>query len=279
MNSLLSTTVAAIALSLPAFTTARAATAYGLTSSGLLQFDTSNPGSITNTAVFTGLSSGDSITDIDFRPQNGTLYGLAQTGRLYRINTLTGAVIVDTSGAMGTVQRMDFNPVANRLRVFSAADQNYRITPGTGLVSTDGVFSFAAGDVNAGANPALGSAAYTNNFVGAPSTTLFSIDTDLDVLISHSAGPQFSTLNTIGSLGVNVGNSVGFDIVDGDNKAFVSNGQDLYSINLATGALTGIGTIGGSGVLGLAVVPEPATAGLGLMAAFGFLLRRHRKGA
>ena len=58
----------------------KAAIAYGLTSSGLLRFDTSSPGTITNTAVFSGLTPGDSIADIDVRPQDGNLYGLAQTG-------------------------------------------------------------------------------------------------------------------------------------------------------------------------------------------------------
>ena len=254
----------------------QAALAYGLTSTGVLQFDTANPGLITSTASFTGLTAGDSIVDIDYRPQDTILYGLAQTGRLYRIDPLTGAATVDTSGALGTVERMDFNPVANRLRVFSSGDQNYRITPGTGLVTADGVFTFATGDPNFGANPSLVAAAYTNNFVGASATALYSIDSNLDALIMHTVGPQFSTLVTVGSLGTNFGTSVGFDIVNAANDAFVSNGQSLYSINLGTGALTSLGTIGGSGVIGLAVVPEPATAGLAGLSALVLLGRRRR---
>lgn len=160
--------------------------------------------------------------------------------------------------------------------MLSAGDQNYRITQGTGLVSNDGIFSFAAADLNAGANPALVSAAYLNSFVGASSTTLFTLDMDLDILVSHSGTPQFSTLNTIGSLGIDLGAGAGFDIVDTDNKAFLSNGQNLYSINLGTGALSSLGAIGGNGVIGLAVVPEPSSAGLGLLAAVGCLARRRR---
>lgn len=266
----------AAVLSLALFTRAEAVTAYALTPTGLLEFDTANPSSITNSSTFSGLTSGDSITDIDFRPQNGTLYGIAQTGRLYRINPITGAVIADSSGAMGTVEKADFNPVANRLRVFSSGDQNYRITQGTGLVTFDGTLAFAAADVNFGVNPILGSAAYLNNFVGAAATTLYSIDSNLDILISHSGGPQFSTLNTIGSLGLDVGPALGFDIVDTDNKAFVSNGQNLYSINLANGMLSGLGTIGGSGVIGLAVVPEPTIAGFSLISTVMLLVRRRR---
>ncbi len=278
MNALKPTTLLIAALGVTALlpSTSRAALAYGLTGSGLVQFDTTTPGTITNTAAFSGLVAGDTIADIDFRPQDGNLYGLAQTGRLYIIDPLTGAALVNTSGALGTVERMDFNPVANRLRVLSAGDQNYRITPGTGLLTNDGIFSFAAGDPNAAANPALVSAAYTNNFAGGGTTTLFSLEMDLDILVSHSGGPQFSTLNTIGALGVDIGMNSGFDIVEAANFAYVSNGQDLYNINLATGALTSLGTIGGSGVRGLAVVPEPSGAGLALLAMLGLAARRRR---
>jgi len=278
MNALNSTSLllAALGLSVLAPTAGHAALAYGLTGTGLVQFDTATPGTITNTATFSGLAAGDSIADIDFRPQDGNLYGLAQTGRLYIINPLTGAAVVNTSGALGTVERMDFNPVANRLRVLSAGDQNYRITPGTGLLTNDGIFSFAAGDPNAGANPALVSAAYTNNFTGGGTTTLFGLDMNLDILVSHSGAPQFSTLNTIGPLGVDIGMDAGFDIVEAANLAFVSSGQNLYNINLATGALSSLGTIGGSGVRGLAVVPEPSGAALSLLAALGLLARRRR---
>jgi Domain of unknown function (DUF4394) len=267
-----------IALGCTAFCAApsHAVIAYGLTGSGLLQFDTASPGSITNSATFSGLTPGDTIADIDYRPQDGRLYGLAQSGRLYTINPITGAALVNTSGSLGTVSRMDFNPVANRLRVFSTGDQNYRITPGTGVVSIDGIFSFAAADVNAGANPNLASAAYLNNFVGGGTTTLFSVDADLDVLLSHSGAPQFSTLNTIGSLGVNIGMDTGFDIVGATNMAFLSSGQNLYSVNLGTGALSSLGTIGGSGVMSLAVVPEPSAAGLSLLALLGLVSRRKR---
>ena len=269
---------AALALAALAPENSYGALAYGLTSTGVLQFDTAVPAVITNTASFSGLTAGDNIVDIDYRPQDTTLYGIAQTGRLYRIDPLTGATVVDTSGSLGTVERMDFNPVANRLRVFSSSDQNYRITPGTGLVTADGVFTFAAGDPNFGANPSLVAAAYTNNFVGASATTLYSIDSNLDTLIMHTVGPQFSTLTTVGSLGTNFGTSVGFDIVNAAaaNQAFVSNGQSLFSINLGTGALTSLGTIGGSGVIGLAVVPEPATTGLAALSALALLGRRRR---
>ena len=253
-----------------------AITAYGLTPTGLISFDTATPGTVVSTATFSGLTAGDSILDIDFRPQTASLYGIAASGRLYTINPLTGAATPDTLGSMGTVEHMDFNPVANRLRVFSAGDQNFRITPSTGAVTPDGTFAFNTGDPNFGVNPTLGSAAYSNNFVGAAATTLYSVDSTLDILISHTGTPQFSTLTTVGALGVDIGSSVGFDIVNNNNLAFLSNAQSLYSVNLTTGALTPVGTIGGSGVFSIAVVPEPSTIPLTLFATVGLLSRRRR---
>ncbi len=96
-------------------------------------------------------------------------------------------------------------------------------------------------------------------------------------MIIHSGAPQFSNVSVVGNLGLNVVDRVGFDISSiGTN--FVTNGNDLYTINLTTGALTPIGTIGGSlSVATIAVVvPGPASAALGAMGAL-FAARRRRR--
>lgn len=256
----------------------------GLTStSQLVSFDTAAPGSILLTSpAITGLSQGDSIVDIDYYPVNGLLHGIGSSGTLYRIDRATGAAVVDAipQTSMGVAQDMDFNPSADRLRVFSAGDANFRITPsvGTGgsnganigLVTADGTLAFAGGTPN----PNLVGAAYINNFDGTATTTLYSIDADLNALIIHSGAPQFSTLAQVGALGVDVGQNVGFD-VSISGVAFVSNGNSLFTINLATGALSSIGTIGGGlNVTTIAVVPAPAGAGLLAFAGLACLRRR-----
>lgn len=256
----------------------------GLTATGqLVSFNSGAPGSILLTSpAITGLSQGDSIVDIDYYPVSGLLHGIGSSGTLYRIDRMSGVAVVDAvpQMSMGTVQVMDFNPAADRLRVFSAGDLNYRLTPsvGTGgpnganvgLVTADGTLMFAGGTPN----PNLVAAAYTNNFDGTASTTLYSIDADLDALIIHSGAPQFSMLASVGALGVDVGQDVGFDIsVSG--QAFVSNGNSLYTIDLTTGALTSIGMIGGpQNVVSIAVVPAPAGAGLLAIAGLAGVRRR-----
>lgn len=256
----------------------------GLTASQqLVSFDSATPGTITNTsAVISGLAAGDRIVDIDFYPVNNILHGMGSaTGNLYRINALTGVATLDAApqASMGSPLDVDFNPAADRLRVFSANDQNFRITPSvgtagpngaaTGTVSVDGTLMYAGGTPN----PNLVANAYNNNFDGTAATTLYSLDTDTNSLVIHSGTPQFSMLAAVGPLGVDIGSNVGFDISP-SGATYVSDGNNLYNINLGSGALTLAGAIGGPlDVVTIAVVtPEPSSALL--LALAGLALRR-----
>ena len=69
-------------------------------------------------------------------------------------------------------------------------------------------------------------------------------------------------MTTVGALGVNTTDDVGFDIAgpDASREAYVAlttgSRSELYTINLSTGATTRIGTIGTSSpVRGIAVAP------------------------
>jgi hypothetical protein len=82
--------------------------------------------------------------------------------------------------------------------VVSDADQNLWLNPNDGtLAATDGTLAYAVGDSNAGANPNIVGAAYTNNFAGAISTTLYGIDSNLDILTIQNP-PNNGSLNTLG---------------------------------------------------------------------------------
>ncbi len=266
---------------------AKAESAYGLTTtSTIVSFDTANPGVVTNTSpAITGTAGGELVIDIDVYPVNQLLHGIGSTtGNIYRIDPLTGVATLDATpqSSVGTPETIDFNPAADRLRVFSAGDANFRITPSTntvgptgansGLVSSDGTLAYSGGTPN----PNLQAAAYTNNFDGTATTTLFSIDVDANTLVMHSGAPQFSTLATVGPLGLDIGTLAGFDISP-TGANFVTDGNSLYTINLGTGTLSSAGTIGAVGtVQSLAVVPEPATAGLFAIAIAALAVPRRR---
>lgn len=212
----------------------------------LVRFNTSTPGTLTTIGPVTNLQSGENILGIDFRPATGELYALGSTSRLYTINKATGAATqVGTAGAFtlsGTDFGFDFNPVVDRIRIVSNTGQNLRVNP------NDGTLSATDTPLNPG-TPLVVAAAYTNNFAGTTSTTLYDIDSGSDSLFIQNP-PNNGTLNLVGPLGINVTNEAGFDITAGSNNALAAlqlNGatsSGLYRINLTTGAATLIGPIG-----------------------------------
>jgi uncharacterized protein (TIGR03437 family) len=79
--------------------------------------------------------------------------------------------------------------------------------------------------------------------------------------------PNSGQLFTIGSLGVDTNEMVGFDIADCTNNAYASltvgGVSQLHTVNLQTGATALVGNIGGGEVIrGIAVAPTPATPSL-----------------
>ena len=60
----------------------------------LLTFDSATPGTVTKTVAITGLTGGDTLLGIDFRPATGGLFALGSGGRIYSIDANTGAATV-----------------------------------------------------------------------------------------------------------------------------------------------------------------------------------------
>jgi hypothetical protein len=276
----------------------QAATAYGVTGAGqLIRFDTAAPGTINASVPITGLAGAESVVAIDFRPLTGQLYGLGSGGGVYTINTLTGgATAAGTPLAISGTIGLDFNPTVDRLRLVSDANTNLRFNPVTAaLAATDTNLAYIATDANAGADPNIVAVAYDRNDLDAATpTTLFAIDSNLNILVRQGAAdgsaadaagggsPNGGLLTTIGSLGVDVTGAAGFDILTQSGNvntayaALSNNGTSsgLYRINLSTGAATLVGGIGGAPTLvgALAIVDDdndvvgvPAVSSLGLL--------------
>jgi hypothetical protein len=223
------------------------------TGSNLLIFNLATPGTPVSKAI-TGLQTGETILGIDFRPVNAQLYALGSTSRIYTINASSGAAVAVGTGPFtptlsGTSFGFDFNPTVDRIRIVGNTGQNLRVNPETGIAVTP-----ADGNLNPG-TPAVSAAAYTNNFAGATSTSLFVIDASTDKLYLQNP-PNNGTLVEIGSLGINVELSNGFDIGSTSNIAYalltVGATTKLYSINLTNGTATGVVDFP-SGARGLAI--------------------------
>lgn len=233
---------------------ANAATVFGVTTTNqLVRFDTATPGTVVTVGAITGLQVSENILGIDFRPATGQIYALGSTSRLYIINRGTAiATQVGAAGAFtlsGTDFGFDFNPVPDRIRVVSNTGQNIRLNPNDGtLAATDTPLNPGTSNVS--------SAAYTNSFGGATSTTLYVIDTTADTLNLQGSingtptSPNTGTLTTVGALGFDVGTNNGFDIQSGSNIAYAAlqvTGEltsKFFRINLTTGAATLVGSIG-----------------------------------
>ncbi|HYE73595.1 MAG TPA: DUF4394 domain-containing protein, partial [Blastocatellia bacterium] len=146
--------------------------------------------------------------------------------------------------------------------------QNLRINPSNGaVVAADGTLVYAAIDQNAGIVPQIVGAAYTSNAASAASTTLYEIETGLNVLVRQGSvggapySPNDGSIFTVGPLGVNPGDEVGFDISDCTGVAYAAmtasgaTASQFYTVNLTTGAATLVGNIGGTETIrGIAIM-------------------------
>ncbi len=214
-----------------------------------------------------GLPAGEQIVGLDVRPFNKQVVALSSASRLYRIDVATGAATAIgaaplTPALSGASFGFDFNPTVDRIRATSDTRQNLRLHPDTGATAfVDGTLTYAAGDAGASATPRVVGSAYTNSVAGATTTTLFDIDAGRDFLTIQNP-PNNGTLVSVGALGVDAGDSAGFDISAVDGVAYAalqvapSVSSGLFRIDLTSGRATLVGRIGGA--LRCALLPRPA---------------------
>lgn len=229
----------------------------------LLRFDAARPGEVESLPI---RGASGVLLGIDRRPADGRLYAVSDANDLYTVDAASGVaerVSTLTQGFEGSPRSgFDWNPQADRLRLVAASGQNLRVHVALGAVAVDGPLAYVAGDPNAGERPRVGAVAYTNNVTAAPSTRLFDIDWELDVLALQDP-PNDGGLQTVGALGVDFEAEAGFDIWtagDGAELALAASGGRLYQIDLASGRALDRGAIGDGSVrpVGIAIAPRTA---------------------
>ena len=190
------------------------------------------------------------LLGIDVRPADGMLYGLFDDGTVAVIDTATAKATakskLSTMLPANTGATVDFNPVADRLRVIGRDGTNLRANVDDGKVTTDGRLKFAEADMHKGETPNIVAGGYTNSVKGAKETALYNIDATLGGLVKQ-APPNDGILNAVGKLGVTAGNYA-FDVVMVDAAAsegwLVADGT-LYRVDLAKGTASAVGKIAG----------------------------------
>lgn len=240
----------------------------GLTASGqLVCFSDRKPHRASVIGTVGGFSGADvRLVGMDFRPQDGLLYGVGNAGGLYLVDT--GSAMLTPVGQLSTAPDAaatafgaDFNPAANALRIVSNTGQNLRqsfanLGTANPLAPTavDGTLGYTAAAAPGPTAPGIVGTAYTNNDLAAvTATSLFVLDANLrQVALQSPANAGF--LVATGQLGV-MASAGGFDIysilrkdVTVTQRALASLWVDgraqLYSIDLLTGRAYPRGEIG-----------------------------------
>lgn len=210
-------------------------------------------------------------------PQNGAATAIGTPGSIAFVDGTGAAVDLPVPATVG--YGFNFNPAVDRIRVVAGSALNFRVNPNDGLpvdgnlgsgtpagTNTDGL-------INGGTTSVVG-ASYTNSFATTPVTTLYTIDSTADALFIQNPpnnGTQTAMLAvTSNGSTLDISTVLGFEIPSetrvATSNAAVTTGiaygaftvggvTGLYSINLATGVATNVGTIGTgtSALTGLAV--------------------------
>ena len=174
------------------------------------------------------------VVGIDVRPADSMLYAVTVDGTVYTVDGSTGKATVksklETMLKPGTWATVDFNPVADRLRIIGNDGMNLRANVDDGKVTTDGMLKFAETDMHKGEKPNVVAAAYINSVKGAKETALYDIDGTIGGLLKQ-APPNDGILGAVGKLGVKA-DMAAFDIWsdgNGKNEAWLMVGDSPQS--------------------------------------------------
>jgi hypothetical protein len=239
---------------------ASAASLVSLSGDNTLQMFDTTQRKVTATMMVKGLTA--PLAGFDIRPADGMLYGLQRDGQIVTIDMKTGQANpkarLDQMLPNGVTLTVDFNPVADRLRVVGTDGTNLRINVDDGKTIVDGKLKFADADAAKGATPMIANGAYSNKFKGAKETALYEIDAATGGFL-RQAPPNDGVLNTLGNIGMKPARAA-FNIESdgkGGNTGWLLVGDVLSRVDIATGRASMVGKVSGlkDGVSDIAVLP------------------------
>lgn len=255
---------------------------YALTMTGhLLRFSANDPSNLDSNVTLNGLSSGQSVVSIFYRPNDRALLCLTNDNYVCQISPDSGAVSLLASGSAYSSDTLSnvvggLDPVHNEVRIFATKtdidDSNLIVDAATGVLSTASSTSglgYVSGDTNADTTPQLLSIAYDNPRPGVGSTTLYGLDGTTHSLVrigdqntGSENGVNNGEVHTVASISRSF-SVAGLAVEAKNGDAYVAltpsgGSASLYSIDLGNAALDSLGTIGDGNwvVTALAVVPD-----------------------
>ena len=258
-NTLLTAAVTTATLSLAAGT-ANAATLLALGADGQLFKIDSSSQKVTATMATISPSP---LRGIDVRPANGMLYALSNDHQLHTLDLATGSASKVASlnkQLPGSGQAViDFNPVADKLRMLAADGTSFRVNVETGEVVVDGSVAYAAEGPYAGKSAKVVAGAYSNAYAGTQATALYTVDLASSSLMLQNP-PNDGIQQAVGKIVDGLQNAA-LDIASdgkGGNTAYLLTGNTLHTLDLATGKPTTLGEVAGlpGNIIDIAVLPE-----------------------
>lgn len=217
-------------------------------SNRLITFTDTKPG-VTQSRLIKGASA--AILGIDVRPSNGKLYGFAADGAVYQLDPTTGQATMISKlnvAPAGDATVVDFNPVADRMRVVTASGRSLRINVDTGETVEDGKLNYAAGDPSGGKAPNVTAGGYINSAPGPKpaATALYEIDSTAKALLIQDP-PNAGTLQTKAKVKLPARALHGLDIAtdaSGKHTGYAVTGAKLYRVDIASGQIVKLGNVG-----------------------------------
>lgn len=244
---------------------------YALTSDNRVLSFVGATGELVSSMDIMGLGADDAIVGGDFRPADGNLYALTRSGKLYVFDLRRAALVVRATlladpadgsdpftGLEGDTFAINFNPVADRLRIISSSGQNLRVDVATGETITDTALARGASF--------LPTATYSNPFAAACRTQLFVLDRQSGELFLQDP-PNDGTLSPLATVpGISsAGAGAGIEIVtvaSGRSSAIAylpsEPGVSLFDLDLRDGELSSGRTLAlepGERILALSAPP------------------------
>jgi outer membrane protein assembly factor BamB len=258
LNTLLTTAVATATLSLAAGTVS-AATLLALGADGQLFKIDSTSQKVTATMAS---NSPSPLRGLDVRPANGMLYALGTDNQLYTLDAATGAASKVASlnkQLPGSGQAViDFNPVADKMRMLAADGTNFRVNVETGEVVVDGSVAYDTEGPYKGKSAQVVAGAYTNSYAGTQATSLYNVDLASSSLMLQNP-PNDGVQQAVGKITDGLKHAA-MDIASdgkGGNTAYLLTGTTLHTIDLASGKPMTLGDVADlpANIIDIAVMP------------------------
>ena len=212
----------------------------------------------------TPIADGAKLVGIDVRPSDNKLYGVTAEGDIVIIDAKTGKWTAKSKLSeklpANAMIAVDFNPVADRMRIISSTGMSLRVNVEDGKATVDGSLKYAESDANKGKQPQVTAVAYSNSVAGTKETALYDIDAANGMFLKQ-APPNDGIVTSLGALGVTISGPIAFDIWTdgkGGNVGYLLANGVMHTVDISSGAAKAVGPIAGlsGNVTDLAVLPD-----------------------